>query len=328
MKMDKLRQAISNIISDKACGGEFYLMVKNKEKIEIRQADVDGTAQKDLANNFIRAISDKILFNDQMSLLDITAADDRNHAIYRYDLEKVPDQLQHMEVVLTQDKFDKFSFDTDGLSSIIGILIILGVGDKQMALYKHQYPIALYKVDDKWFGLMRGSEDRFKKLDDDILRINYTFEFMRVGGEYYILNLQTLEKFFGFHDAIKNVAKQGIENIVQSDLLEDVSPLLMRLDDITFSRKLVRAASKSPVLGVIPNDKIIEFVTSHPTLKEKLKTTADKKKLKVDTKAAQGLFLKLLNDDFLQSQLTEKYYASQAKDSLDKEPLAEGVQNT
>lgn len=102
----------------------------------------------------------------------------------------------------------------------------------------------------------------------------------------------------------------------------------MRLDDITFSRKLVRAASKSPVLGVIPNDKIIEFVTSHPTLKEKLKTTADKKKLKVDTKAAQGLFLKLLNDDFLQSQLTEKYYASQAKDSLDKEPLAESVQNT
>lgn len=317
--MDELRQAISTIISDKACGGEFYLMVKKNDVIEIRQADVDGVAQQDLAKSFIKAISDEILLNDQMTLLDITAADDRSHAIYRYDLEQVPAQLQHMETVLSQDKFQKFSFETDGVRSIVGILIILGVGDKQLALYKHQYPIAMYKVDDKWFGLMRGSEGRFKKLDDDILRINYKFEFMRVQDEYYILNLQTLEKFFGFHEAIKNVAKQGIENILKSDLLEGVGPLEKRLDDLAFSRKLVRAASKSPVLGVIPNDKIIEFVTTHPTLKDKLKTTADKKKLKVDTKVAQSLFLKLLNDDFLQSQLTAKYYASQAKDSLDPE---------
>lgn len=317
--MDQLRQAISAIISDKACGGEFYLMVKKNDVIEIRQADVDGGAQQDLAKSFIKAISDEILINDQMTLLDITAADDRSHAIYRYDLEQVPAQLQHMETVLSQDNFQKFSFETDGLRSIVGILIILGVGDKQLALYKHQYPIAMYKVDDKWFGLMRGSEGRFKKLDDDILRINYKFEFMRVQDEYYILNLQTLEKFFGFHEAIKNVAKQGIENILKSDLLEGVGPLEKRLDDLAFSRKLVRAASKSPVLGVIPNDKIIEFVTTHPTLKDKLKTTADKKKLKVDTKVAQSLFLKLLNDDFLQSQLTERYYASQAKDSLDPE---------
>ena len=316
--MDKLRQSISTIISDKLCGGEFYLMVKKNDQIEIRQADLDSVAQRDLANNFIREISDKILLNDQMTLLDITAADDRSHALYRYDLENVPAQLQHMETVLTQDRFTKFSFDNDGLRSIVGILIILGVGGNQLALYKHQYPISMYKVDDKWFGLMRGSEGRFKKLDEDILRINYTFEFMRIQHEYYILNLQTLEKFFGFHEAIKNVAKQGLENIKQSNLLDDVGPLEKRMDDIGFSRKLVRAAKKSPVLGVIPNDKIIEFVTSHPTLKNKLKTTADKKQLKVDTKAAQGLFLKLLNDDFLQSQLTAKYYASLAKDSLDE----------
>ena len=111
--MDKLRQSISTIISDKLCGGEFYLMVKKNDQIEIRQADLDSVAQRDLANNFIREISDKILLNDQMTLLDITAADDRSHALYRYDLENVPAQLQHMETVLTQDRFTKFSFDND-----------------------------------------------------------------------------------------------------------------------------------------------------------------------------------------------------------------------
>lgn len=321
--MDKLRQTISAIIADKNCGGEFYLLIKKNDQIEIKLADIDGEAQKDLAKNFIKEISDKILLNDQMTLLDITAADDRNHALYRYDLEQVPAQLQHMETVLAQDQFKKFSFDTDGVRSIVGILIILGFSDKQLVLYKHQYPIAMYKVDEKWFGLMRGSEGRFKKLDDDILRINFTFEFMHVQDAYYILNLQTLEKFFGFHEAIKNIAKQGIENIQKSELLEDTGPLEKRLDDIGFSRKLVRAAKKSPVLGVIPNDKIIEFVTTHPMLKDRLKTTTDKKKLKVDTKAAQVIFLKLLNDDFLQSQLTEKYYASLAKDSLDEELSAQ-----
>ncbi|HEY3307427.1 MAG TPA: Kiwa anti-phage protein KwaB-like domain-containing protein, partial [Desulfuromonadaceae bacterium] len=64
---------------------------------------------------------------------------------------------------------------------------------------------------------------------------------------------------------------------------------------------------------------IISFVGTHPALRGKFKLSEDESQLKLDTKVSQNLFLKLLNDDFLQSQLTRRYYESLAKDDLSTE---------
>lgn len=90
-----------------------------------------------------------------------------------------------------------------------------------------------------------------------------------------------------------------------------------RLDDISFARKLVKSANNSPVLNVIPNEQIINFTQNHPALKGKFKYSKDKLQINLKTKKSQDLFLKLLNDDFLQSELTKRYYDSIAKDSVD-----------
>ena len=52
--------------------------------------------------------------------------------------------------------------------------------------------------------------------------------------EYYPnpdkLDIKALERFFGFHDAIKNIATQGVENIKTSDLVMDCGVFESRLD--------------------------------------------------------------------------------------------------
>lgn len=315
--MDALRARISEIITNEACGAEFYFLLEANGQISIKRADVDEGAQTELTQNFIDSISGTILLNDELSLVDISSADDRAHAIYRYDLPEIPVQLTNLGEVLQRDNFDVFNFESDDLKHLQGILILLGHGQQQLALYKHQYPVALLKRDSS-FSLVRvRNQNRLVKLDDDILRINSKFEFMRVGDHYYIVDIKTLERFFGFHDAIRNVATQGIANITQAGLVSDTQPLTARLDDISFSRKLVRAARASPVLGVIPNAQVIAFVDTHPALRGKFKLSEDGTKIKLDTKVSQNLFLKLLNDDFLQSELTKRYYASLAKDNLE-----------
>jgi hypothetical protein len=317
MDMDALRARISEIITNEACGAEFYFLLEANGQISIKRADVDEGAQTELTQNFIDSISGTILLNDELSLVDISSADDRAHAIYRYDLPEIPVQLTNLGEVLQRDNFDVFNFESDDLKHLQGILILLGHGQQQLALYKHQYPVALLKRDSS-FSLVRvRNQNRLVKLDDDILRINSKFEFMRVGDHYYIVDIKTLERFFGFHDAIRNVATQGIANITQAGLVSDTQPLTARLDDISFSRKLVRAARASPVLGVIPNAQVIAFVDTHPALRGKFKLSEDGTKIKLDTKVSQNLFLKLLNDDFLQSELTKRYYASLAKDNLE-----------
>lgn len=317
MSLDLLRTRISEVILDDGCSAEFYFFLEDAEQISIKRADVDQSASDELTRNFIDTISSAILLNDELSLLNISDADDRTNAIYRYDLPEIPTQIQHLATILQRDDFEVFNFEDDELANLKGILVILGHGQQQLALYKHQYPVALLKRDSA-FSLVRiRNQNRLVKLEEDILRINSKFDFMRIGDEYFIVDIKTLERFFGFHDAVRNIAKQGIANIDQAQLVIDTGVLVARLDDISFSRKLVRAARASPVLGVIPNAQVIAFVDTHPTLRGKFRFSDDRSKLKLDTKVSQDLFLKLLNDDFLQSELTKRYYASLAKDNLE-----------
>jgi hypothetical protein len=274
MSIDTLRTSISEVITNENCGAEFYFLLEDSGQISIKRADIDEGAQVELTQNFIDSIGSTILLNDELSLLDISSADDRAHAIYRYDLPDVPEQISHLATVLQRDDFQVFNFESDDLNHLKGILIILGHGDQQLAIYKHQYPVSLLKRDSAFFRMIRN-QSRLAKLDDDILRINSKFEFMRVNDEYYIVDIKTLERFFGFHDAVKNIATQGIANIAAAGLIADTSPLAERLDDISFSRKLVRAARASPVLGVIPNEQVIAFVSSHPALRGKFKLSDD-----------------------------------------------------
>jgi len=253
---------------------------------------------------------------DSNRIKTTASADDRINAVYKYDLDEVPIELTHLKTIIKNESIDRFDLKTDDLSQLEGILILLGDSEKQLAIYKHQYPVTLLK-NGSGFNLMKPrSGNRFSKLDTDILKINSKFEFIKINGQYYILDIKTLEKFFGFHDAVKNVAEKGIENIKNTDLVMNCDVFNARLDDITFSRKLVKSASGSPVLGTVPNAQIIRFTNTHPSLKGLFKYSADGKQLNLKTKKSQNLFLKLLNDDFLQSELTKLFYDSIAKDSV------------
>ncbi len=318
MTIDDLKAKISSVISADGCSAEFFFLLDSGEGLNIKSVDIDGTDHTELENLFIQSVSDSLLLNDDLSLISLSSADDRKDAIYHYDLEEVPGELAYLKHIIENEDFEGFDLNSDNLSHLEGILILLGNQDTQLALYKHQYPVTLLKKD-SGFSLMKPKGgNRFKKLDADILKINSKFEFIKIDGEYYILDIKALERFFGFHDAVKNVAEKGVENVKASNLVMDAEVLVSRLDDISFARKLVKSARNSPVLGRIPNAQIIGFTNTHPALKGKFKYSDDGSQLNLKTKKSQDLFLKLLNDDFLQSELTKLYYDSIAKDSVNE----------
>lgn len=316
MTIDELKAKISDVIGA-GCGSEIFFLLDSNNGMQVKKADIDEEPQAELTRMFVENLANNILLNDDLSLIELSSADDRRETIYHYDLPDIPNELQQLRSIITADDFEEFSFANDRLNNLEGILILLGNAEHQMALYKYQYPVSLLRKD-TGFSLTRSrGTNRFKKLDEDVLKINAKFEFFKIDGQYYILDLKTLERFFGFHDAIKNIATQGIENIRQANLVENVQVFSERLDDISFSRKLVRAASSSPVLNLIPNADVISFANTHPALRGRFRFTADGERFNLRTKKSQSLFLKLLNDDFLQSELTKRYYDSLAKDAIE-----------
>lgn len=316
MTIEDLKHDISSILESSGDKAEFYFLFKNGDDFVVKEVDINDPDQTELTSTFIGYIKFNILLNEDLSLVALSSADDRQNAIYEYDLEEVPLELTHLKEIIENEDIEKYVSDSYGLTNLEGILILIGNQDSQIALYKHQYPVTLLKKD-SGFNLAKVSgQNRFKKLDEDILRINAKFEFFNINGKYYILDIKTLEKFYGFHDAIKNVAKKGISSIEDASLVMDCDVFTSRLSDISFSRKLVQSAKDSPVLGIIPNTQIIAFSRSHPALAGRFKYSKDGTQFNLKTKTSQELFLKLLNDDFLQSELTKRYYDSIAKDKI------------
>lgn len=319
MKIDDFKSKVSDVLSAKGCSAEFFFLLDRDEGMNVKSVDINDPDHTELESMFINSVSETLLLNDDLSLIGLSSADDRKDAIYEYDLDDVPQELSYLKHIIENDNLETFDLNSDDLSHLEGILILLGNQDIQLALYKHQYPVTLLKKD-SGFNLMKpNGGNRFKKLDGDILKINSKFEFIKIDGRYYILDIKALERFFGFHEAVKNVAATGIENIKTANLVMDCSVLEARLDDISFARKLVKSARNSPVLGKIPNTHIISFTKLHPALRDKFKYSDDGTQINLKTKKSQNLFLKLLNDDFLQSELTRLYYDSIAKDSIGEE---------
>lgn len=100
------------------------------------------------------------------------------------------------------------------------------------------------------------------------------------------------------------------------NIVDDIEALTDELDNITFARKLTRIYKDSKVIGKVSNEAIINFAQTHRYFKmNPIKLTESKEKFILDTKKSKKTFIKLLNDDFLTSQLTNSDYEALAKNN-------------
>ncbi len=67
----------------------------------------------------------------------------------------------------------------------------------------------------------------------------------------------------------------------------------------------------------LPIEAVIKFVQSHKPIMKKFRISDDGNKLRLDTHVSKKLFLALMNDDLLTSELTRLYYEGLAKDKME-----------
>lgn len=88
-------------------------------------------------------------------------------------------------------------------------------------------------------------------------------------------------------------------------------------NDVSFARKIIKIASTSEVIskyksGNITKQRLFDFIQSRPTLAESLKIKEGV--IGLNTKKAQNAFLRLMDDSYLHSLLTDIDYMSNSKD--------------
>lgn len=314
MTSDEIKQRTNGILNNPV-SIQVYFVLKTHQGISVKLADIDnGKTSNDLKNMYIQTLTESILHNEQFNVIELSHTDERTNAIYHYDLEEIPDDLNPLCNFSVSNTYEIFSFAQDDLKNITGLIIFLGSRNNHLILYKKHYTIGLIRRNS---FMMFKSEERFVEMEEDLVRLSSDFQFMKIDNELFIMDLKTLEKFFGFHEIITKEALLAIDVIEGINILEDADVLREATDNVSFARKLTKVRNSSPILTLnIPNEKIINYTRITPGFIGKFKYSEDGEKIRLDTKKSKEAFVKLLNDDILKSELTQLYYDSLAKDQV------------
>jgi hypothetical protein len=317
MNKEDLILKLSSLINSP---GDFVcevLFILSRDNIDtVKRADIAEEDQQELKMNFLATLNEKIVINEDLRLVEISKVEERKNVIFKYDYDQLPQDFNTITTIRNEEDFDLFSFADDDLKEITGIVFVIYTGDTSLVSYKKNYPINLYKRDSKAMGLIKD-DHRLVQIAGDILKIYPDFDFFFLNDELFVKNIKVLEHFFSFHNVIKSEAAEGFELLETSELIMDLSTMRDRIEDLTFARKIAQLKDHSVVLNELNAEDIIEFAETFPKLRGRFKFNENKTKFDLSTKKSQNLFLKLLNDDFLSSELTKRYYDSASKDPLE-----------
>ncbi len=289
----------------------FYAVIEGIN--EPKKLDIKNEDLVELRKLFVAAIKTFVIDKSDYVVLPLSSADERGKCFYQYDLD-IPQELELLDDVIGNDNLQIFNFSSNQLAGIDSLIIVLADDNHEISLFKKLSPVEI--VGRGGFMLWKSNQ-RLERFNDQMLRISSKFQVLRVAGELIIIDLGAIEKSFGFHDVITREATAGLSVIEDMELVSNIDSLKELVSNVSFARKLIKVTKSSPVIQLnIPNENIIAFAKAHPLTKKKMRFSEDEKQFNLDTRVSKNLFIKILNDDLLTSELTKLYYDSLAKDGI------------
>lgn len=337
MKLDEIQNYVRQFINE---GSEIhlYLVLKEQQEGEVKYckylANVESSDNTTYAlmKLFTDYLKERILDNNELNtsgleeLPGLSSSDDVPGRIYVYDyaLDNIPDGLvlfKDFELHKDEDEnYDldqepKFNFKKHKLENLFGYIIHLHAGDNRCLLFKKHFNVHLIKHDKPLFGLL--DDGKLEKVDGDFLKLDGKVDLLKIKDEIFVLNNNTLENHLGLKEFIKKDAEKGLEHIKKLDIVENFAVLKEHCENnFSLEKKLAKIMRTSPVVEQnISKKDIISFAKNKDSLKDKLKF--NKNHILLNTTSIP-VFLKLMNDSYLTSDLTKELYEAHAKDRMGK----------
>lgn len=298
-------------------GLSMFIVLKEEGEFSVKRADITPGVRDALRDQFRTFLQNQVVNNDDLVFGSILESDGKTKGVFTFDVDEKPDGVDALSDLLENEQVETFNFANESLEHLFGFIFLLGNAEEKIALYKKHYPINAIQRDR--ILMVKKSATRLEEVGDDIIKIDPSIQFVQIEENLLILDTNTLERFFGFEQVIQARAKANVNNLIAgTNFLVDQNGLLDRLTNITFARKLMKLNENSPVL-LVGFDKLKEFIKQHPKLSKSIKFNADESRIALQTNVSMELFIKLLDDDYLKSELTDFLYEADRKDVVPTE---------
>ena len=313
MDKEELKRIISEVLNCDRIEGIILLTLKDGTTSLL---NLDNTDKESILNEYVKAVNNKCI-TEEYDLKNYSTADERQNCFYVFDSAELPDCFHKMQIKKPDhEHIPLFNIKKNKLSDINGIIVILSNGERELVLYKNVYTVEIIGV--KKRIIVYHSGNRFKKAENDMLRLTPDFDVVLAGNKFIITNLPSIERIQQLRQITLNLAISRLNDIDKIKILSNLEKAREWVkDDYALAKKVIKIVSESPVLYKgIQNEKIIAFAKKKEAKFGSLTYSEDNTKIEPKTKKEMMRFLAILNNDLLWSELTEDDYLSPTKDLL------------
>lgn len=204
----------------------------------------------------------------------------------------------------------KENFNNDDTEKLMGFIFKFNLNSENIFVYQQAYSGTRIKNKNVLHVVKMGT-DKFDLFNKQLLRIDRRAEIIILNDRLYIKNIGVLQEKFKFQKYVRGEADGVIVKIENLDIVTNIDKIKAceSEEKLTYAKKIMKL-KHSPVLRV---DK--EILINRLNTIEKYKDIINiiDGKIKTDTKKDVMNVLKMLNDDYLKSELTDTEYDSSIK---------------
>lgn len=314
MNIEELKTALG-FIDDEAVLKSITLYVTSPDGLQLFNMVEDDI--KELLPIYTSLLHSKIIDCEGLSIGDYSISSVRENMIYRYDLQEEhrTQEMANMAIAGTEENPSYFSVSSESLEKINGIYVVINDAEHRIVLYKQISPVdKTYGRSTYWFGL-KSDNSMFERKKESMLRLTPGIQMLYADGEIILVEMTRLESALGLDAILQKEAQATYQSVEAKNIAVDISLVKEVCQQPSMLKKLRHALTESKV-NDIPNEDVIRFAASQPKLN--FKFNDDNTRFDLSTKAAARRFIKLLDDDYLFSNLTKEDYDSEQKGILVK----------
>lgn len=293
------------------CGVDVYVCLKDEEQGFYVEKMISMNSLKDRIRSIALEVLNTQYLQEEVEYFDILDVIDNKKAVYVLEQND-----EYKPFAFLNENIDEISsFDEKDIGKVLGFLFKLNLNSKKFFIYQQAYVGS--KIQAKNNLRIIQKDDVFEIVDKEMLKIDKRGELLILNNTILVRNVKVLQDFFGFQRFVRNQAQSVISRLEELDILENIDVLkeYQNGEKLTISNKLMKVKN-SPVLEMDKDELIIKIplVTRYKDI-----IHIENGKIRANTKKDVDNLMKLLNDDYVKSELTDKEYDSVSKTLLNND---------
>jgi len=282
---------------------------------ELQLFNIDQKDLDELLPLYVEFLTEGVINNKDLDLGKYSISTSRENMIYQYDLDENTrtQEMKYMAFAGTETNPKYFVCDESSLENIDGLYAVINDEENRIVMYKQIIPVEkTYGCKSYLFGC-KHDKSQFERKRYSMIRITPGMQMLYVDGDIILVEMNKLEKTLGLNAILQKESEATFQCVYEKDMIQDINKLKEACEKPSLLKKLRHALTESKT-KIMSKEDILKYAKTQKKLK--FKFNSDMSMFILDSRAAAERFIKLLDDDYLYSQMTNTEYDSAQKSVL------------